>query len=254
MVSVLTLSALAVAGCQKSEPGKSSTQAAAKPVEPFKPLTAVAVDGGDVDAREAIFQVGPFTPAGPALPEGAVTVALSGEVPLLPQITRAPVLLVPDADTYLLQVAPLLEQLDDGRAAVWLKHPELDIAFAVMLRDEPAFQAWLEEAVPGKLRIIHRADGFELQTNMGKLPGADANGPTVPVRGGKMDLPTLRKGLTRIKSRFSEAPDFCIMPSFGMPMAEVARALAANWLTADAPIFGQACLVYPRPKRDGGRR
>jgi len=213
-----------------------------KPVEQFKPLTNEADD---------TFKVAPFTPAGPPLPEGAKTIELNGDVA---PITAPKVLLVPAGDTYLAQVMPLLAALDDAGSEVWLQHPEGPIAYRVKLRDEKAWQEWIDEPVPGKLRVIHRADGFELQTNMGKLPGIDPNGPSVPVRGGRMDLPTLRKGFERVKQRFKDAPDVCFAPSMGLTMADIASALATNYPSADAPIFGELCLVYPRPRvRDGGR-
>ena len=149
--------------------------------------------------------------------------------------------------------APLLAALDDAHLEVWLRHPDLPVAFPVALRDEPAFQRWLDEPVPGKLRVIHRADGFELQTNMGKLPGGDPNGPTVPVRGGQLDLATLQRGLARVRSRFADAPDVCFVPSFGMELQQTVRALAADYPEAGKPLFPGLCLVYPRPPRDGGR-
>jgi hypothetical protein len=151
-------------------------------------------------------------------------------------------------------VSGLLAQLDDARREVWLLHPDAPIAFQVTLRDEPAFQAWLDHTeVPGKVRIIHRADGFELQTNMGKLPGGDPNGPTVPLRGGKFDLKTLQRGLQRLHSRFDTAPDLCLVPSFGMELSQVARALAADYTSADDRLFNELCLIYARPTRDAGK-
>jgi hypothetical protein len=167
---------------------------------------------------------------------------------------KGPVLLVPVGDTYLMQVAPLLAALDDAGVETWFRHPDLELAYPVKLRDEPAFRTWLEEPVPGKLRVIHRADGFELQTNMGKLRGGDPNGPTVPLRGGQMDLSTLQKGYQRLRTRFPGAPDYCLMPSFGMEVAQTVRAMAANYLSDDEALFPGTCLVYPRlPATDAGR-
>ncbi len=216
-----------------------------KPVEQFKPLTNEADD---------TFKIAPFTPLGPAVPDDVKRIELNGDT--APE-TAPRVLLVPLGDTYLAQVTPLLAALDDAGSEVWLKHPDLNLAYKVELRDEKAWQDWIDEPVPGKLRVIHRADGFELQTNMGKLPGTDPNGPSVPVRGGRMDLPTLRKGFERVKTRFKDAPDVCFAPSMGLSVSDIASALAANYPTADEPIFGQLCLVYPRPgtraSRDAGK-
>lgn len=230
---------LLLAACRNDKPAATEKP---KPVEQFKPLTNESDD---------TFKVAPFTPAGPAVPEDARRIDLDGETP--PQAAPK-VLLVPVGETYLAQVTPVLAALDDAGAEVWLKHAEGPIAFPVKLRDEKAWQEWIDEPVPGKLRVIHRADGFELQTNMGKLPGHDPNGPSVPVRGGRMDLPTLRKGFERVKQRFKDAPDVCFVPSMGLSMSDVTAALAANYAGAEAPIFEHLCLVYPRPRlRDAGR-
>lgn len=236
-----------VAACtpQKKEPPPRAVP------QPLEPLARVEVDAGEEDP---IQRVVPFTPVGPALPAGATVLALDGEAATLGgapfDVTKVtgPVLLVPSAETYLVQAAPVLAALDDAKATVWLKHPDAALAFELTLRDEPDFQAWIDEPVPGKLRIVHRADGFEMQTNLGKLPGADRNGPTVPVRGGQMDLTTLARGFKQIRQRFLSAPDVCFVPSFGMELPQVARAMAANFTSAEQAWFPETCLVYPRPK------
>jgi hypothetical protein len=166
---------------------------------------------------------------------------------------RGLVLVEPTAQTYLVQAAPWLAWLDDAGATVLLAHPDAAVALPVVLRDEAGFQAWLDAPVPGKLRVIHRADGFELQTNMGKLPGADPNGPTVPVRGGQQDLLTLQRGLQRVRTRFPDAPDVCFVPSFGMELQQTIRAMATDYLAPGQTVFPQLCLIYPRPPKDAGR-
>lgn len=236
---VLVLSAF---GCQEK---KADPVPRAQP-KPLEPLERVVLDAGD--DREKLFQVAPFTPTGPAVPSGVTSLALAGDV--LPKVPPSgAVMLVADEDTYLSQIAPLLEQLDDAGREVWLKHPDLDVAYRVKLRDAASFQAWIDEPVPGKFRVIHRADGFELQTNLGKLPGGDPNGPTVPVRGGKLDMATLRRGFERIQNKFRSAPDVCFAPSYGMEIRQVARAIAANYLEPDVAYFESVCLVYPRQTR-----
>lgn len=232
--------ALLLVGCaeKKAEP---IPRAQPKPLEP---LARVTVDGGD--ERDALHEVVPFAPTGPALPAGAAAVSLAGEATQLPA-GEGPVLLVPDEDTFVAQVSAQLATLDDARREVWLKHPEAPIAFKVKLRDATAFQSWIDEPVPGKVRVIHRGDGFELQTNLGKLPGADPNGPTVPLRGGKMDLTTLQRGFTLVQAKFKAAPDVCFAPSFGMELSKVSRALAVNYVSPESAYFGELCLVYPRP-------
>ena len=230
-----------LAGCQEQKPAAAIPRAQPKPLEP---LERVVVDAGD--ARDALYEVVPFTPVGPAVPAGARLVALSGEKTVLPAGT-GPVVLVPDEETYLAQIAPLLATLADAKEEVWLQHPEAAIAFKLKLRDAPEFQAWIDEPVPGKLRVIQRADGFELQTNLGKLPGGDPNGPTVPLRGGKLDLTTLQRGFQRIQGKFKSAPDVCFVPSFGTELEKIARAMSVNYVSPESAYFPETCLVYPRP-------
>lgn len=232
---------LLLVACQEQKPAAPIPRAQPHPLEP---LERVVVDAGD--ARDALYEVVPFTPVGPAVPTGARRVMLSGETTVVPAGT-GPVVLVPDEETYLAQVAPLLATLADAKAEVWLQHPEAAIAFKLTLRDAPQFQAWIDEPVPGKLRVIQRADGFELQTNLGKLPGGDPNGPTVPLRGGKLDLTTLQRGFQRIQGKFKSAPDACFVPSFGTELAKIARAMAVNYVSAQSAYFPETCLVYPRP-------
>jgi hypothetical protein len=247
---------LLLAACQKSAaPSASAPRAQPKPLEPLERVVGEATDGGAAD-DDPLYRIVVLTPVGPALPSDAVTVLLDGERATadgqpfeVAQAKGRPVLLVPGADTYLVQAAPLLAALDDAKAEVWLQHPDAPIAFKLALRDEAMFQTWLDEVVPGKLRVIHRADGFEMQTNMGKLPGGDPNGPTVPVRGGKLDLKTLQRGFEKVQARFTSAPDYCVVPSFGMELAQTARAMAANYVKPKVAFFPETCLVYPRPRQ-----
>lgn len=233
------IGSLLLLGCpeKKAEPIPRATP------QPLEPLARVKIDAGD--DRDALYEVVPLPPVGPAMPQKPRLVTLTGEQTKVPPGT-GPIVLVPDEETYLAQVAPLLATLADAKEEVWLKHPDAPIAFKLTLRDAPSFQAWLDEPVPGKLRVIYRADGFELQTNLGKLPGGDPNGPTVPLRGGHLDLTTLQRGFQRIQGKFKAAPDVCFVPSFGMELSKIARAMAANYLTPESAYFPETCLVYPR--------
>lgn len=237
----LALVAVVLSGCPEQKPAAPIPRATPRPLEP---LERVTLDAGD--AREALYEVVPFTPVGPPVPQGARLVTLAGEKTAVPAGT-GPIVFVPDEETYLAQLAPALSALSAGKDEVWLKHPDAPIAFKLKLRDAPEFQAWIDEPVPGKLRVIQRGDGFELQTNLGKLPGGDPNGPTVPLRGGQLDLTTLQRGFQRIQSKFKSAPDVCFVPSFGTELAKVARAMAVNYVSADTAYFAETCLVYPRP-------
>jgi hypothetical protein len=250
----LWLVAVVLAGCPSATKSKvvdAGTRVSVAKLEPLVPV-GLAQDDGGVDQY---FKIKVLTPVGPQVPDDVVTVTLSGEKDTWDGAAKR-VLLVPIEDAYLAQAAALLARLDDAGAEVWLKHPDANIAFGLQLRDEPSFQAWLDEPVAGKLRVIHREDGFELQTNLGKLPGPDINGPTVPVRGGKMDLTTLQSGFEKISGRFKGAPDVCFVPAFGMSLNDTARAMAANFTDATKAYFPTTCLVYPRPRArvvDGGQ-
>ncbi len=244
-------------GCEQPKAPPLKTLAPA-PLLPLQPNAAA--DAG----REAAYRVEPAAVWGPALPVGAVRLLLQGpavqladgrvdvesaegRAHVLAAVGQRPVLLVPDATTYLAQVAPLLAALDDGAVPTWLVHPSGQVAFPLTLRDARAFDAWLHLPAPGALRIIQRQDGLELVSNVGKLPGGDANGPTVPRRGGQPDVALAREGLQRMKSRFPEAEGLCVVPSFATELRETAALLTAAWAAPDRPLFGSLCLVYPRP-------
>jgi len=251
--------AIGLAGCQQDAPKQSApTLEEIKP----KPLPVLVdappvADGGD---REALFQVAPAAVYGERLPRDAVKVLLTGErasidgAELAPDAVKArigdrPVVLIPDADTFLAQAAPLLAALDDAGIPTWLVHPDVELAFPLVLRDEPRFREWLDTVdAGGKVRLIHRADGYELQTAIGKLPGGDPNGPSVPLRGGQWDIARLRSALGALKDRFPQATDSCVVPSFGMELQSTARALSAYYAKDGEPLFGELCLVYPRPE------
>ena len=240
MRALLLVSLVVMSGCTEK---KVEPPPRAQP-KPLEPLERVVLDSG---VEDALFQIVPFNPVGPEVPSGVAALPLAGDtLPAVP--ATGAVMLVADEDTYLDQVSALLAKLDDGKREVWLKHPDFDIAFQLTLRDTAHFQSWIDEPVPGKFRVIHRADGFELQTNLGKLPGGDPNGPTVPVRGGKMDLTTLARGFQRVQGKFKSAPDVCFVPSFGMELRQIARAMAVDYVKPDSAYFPSICLVYPRPQ------
>lgn len=241
-------------GCEERKAPPLSSLAPA----PLTPLGAAATDAGSDPHRPV-----PAPVWGAPLPEGAVRVTFrrgqaqagaavvslgadAGVAPLLAAIGKGPVLLVPDDQVYMAEAAPLLAALDDARVPAWLLHPGGAVAFQVELRDEPAFDTWLDEPKAGKLRVIQRQDGLELVSGIGKLPGPDPNGPTVPVRGGRLDVATAREGLQRLQLRF-HAPDACLVPSFGTELRAVGSVLSAFWAGPKEPLFARVCLVYPRP-------
>ena len=229
---------------------------------PLSPLAAAGTDGGADPHR-----LPPAPVWGASLPANAIRVTFgaaearagtaamplgvdTGVAPLLAAIGRGPALLVPDDAVYMAVLAPLLSALDDARVPTWILHPGGAVAFPVELRDEAAFDAWLDAPKAGKLRVIQRQDGLELVSGLGKLPGPDPNGPTVPVRGGRLDVATTREGLQRLQARF-KVPDACLVPSFGTELRAVGTVLSAFWSGPKEPLFERVCLVYPRP---GGAR
>ena len=242
------------AGCEE----RSAPPLSALAPAPLKPLDAVATDGGGDPHRRVHAAVW-----GAPLPSGSVRVTFgegdarvgtstaslrtdAGVARLLAAIGRGPALLVPDSQSYMAEVAPLLAALDDAKVPTFVLHPDGAVCFPVDLRDEAAFDAWLDQPVPGKLRIVQRQDGLELVSGIGKLPGPDPNGPTVPVRGGRVDVATTREGLQRLQQRF-HAPDACLVPSFGTELRAVGTVLSAFWAGPKEPLFDRVCLVYPRP-------
>jgi hypothetical protein len=261
--AALGVCAALLAACEeKAAPPLSSL--APKPL----PKLAWAADGGE--DREAVYRVEAAPVWGEPRPASAVTLELRAgkaqvgsqtfdlETPeslarLKAAIAGRPLLVVPDRDTYLAQLGHFLGMVDEGGLELWLAHLSQPVAFRVRLRDEAAFRLWLDEPKPGKIRIIQRADGLELQTNIGKLPGADPNGPTVPLRGGQLDVAGARRALSRLKERFDEAQDVCVVPSFGTELGRVADVLTADYAGPRERSFDELCLVYPRPAaRDGG--
>jgi hypothetical protein len=258
MRSLCLVSLVALAGCQREESAPPLKALAPAPLMPLEAL--LPADAG----REAAFQVKAAPVWGDAVPVAAVRLKLLGTFvqvgatrfdvatsegldAVVAAVGKGPVLLVPDAETYLAQVASLLSALDDAAIETWLLHPAGQVAFPIALRDAPSFDAWLHEPKPGALRIIQRQDGLELVSNMGKLPGSDANGPTVPRRGGQLDVALAREGLERLKSRFAGAEMVCVVPSFATELRETAALLTAAWAGAGSPLFKSLCLVYPRP-------
>jgi len=251
---VISWVCVVVSGCEeRSAPPLSSLAPAS-----LAPLAAAGADGG-LDPH----RLPAATVWGSPLPTNAVRVTFSqggaraggaaaslgadaGVAPLLSAIGTGPALLVPDDATYMAEIAPLLAALDDAKVPTWILHPAGTVAFPVELRDEKAFDAWLDDPKPGKLRVIERQDGLELVSGIGKLPGPDPNGPTVPVRGGRLDVATTRNGLQRLQGRF-HASDACLVPSFGTELRAVGTILSAFWSGPKEPLFDHVCVVYPRP-------
>jgi hypothetical protein len=237
---------------------------------PLPTLGVHSPDGGTQLAREALFDVEQVPVWGEELPASALaievdaaTISIAGRrVDRLAanwpeQVLEAlgkhrAVLLGSDPERYLADLAELFALLATGDREVWLRHPDAKVAFKVVLFDNAQFEAWLNEPKPGKIRVIQRADGFELQTNLGKMAGPDPNGPTVPTPAGKLDIARLRRGLALLKERFPNAEDSCLVPSYGTELPSIARALSGYYRAKGKRIFDRLCLVYPRAVRPPG--
>jgi hypothetical protein len=268
----MALSSLFLFGCPQKEPMQSMAPAPLPTLEPDRGVT----DGSSEDLREGLFRVEPVPAWGDELPLSAqplyveaTTISVgrktvkrlapdwSAQVLGLLSGRQCAVLLDSDPERYLADLADLLELLATRGCEVWLRHPDAPVAFKVTLRDNVQFERWLVEPQPGKIRVIQRADGFEIQTNIGKMAGSDPNGPTVPARGGKVDVGRLRRALGQLKERFSNAPDSCLVPSYGIELASIAQALSGYYRAEGKRIFNGLCLVYPQVSRlpsDGGDR
>lgn len=259
------------AGCKQEPPAPALNTLKPKPLPELPAVSSAgaATDAG-VDARERLFQVEAAPVYGDALPKDAIRVELAGESvrvggapfdPTQPEAAQnlkamfpegRAALIVTDADTYLAQAAPLFAALDDARVPTFLLHPSGKVAFPVTFSDEKDFQHWLDEVTlqaAGRVRIIHREDGYELQTVLGKLAGGDPNGPSVPRRGGHYDVARLRAALVALKGRFKSDTESCIVPSYGMEIASVAETLTAYYPKPEERLFDAICFVYPRPQK-----
>jgi hypothetical protein len=158
-----------------------------------------------------------------------------------------PVLLTAEPGSYLVQAAPVLAALNDAKVSVWLAHPVTQVGYPLVLFDATAFQTWLDLPTPGRLRVVQRADGLELQTSVGKLPGPDPNGPSLPQREGRVDVEGLRLAMARLRGRFGRVDGVCLVPSFGTEWAQIADALSGLFEEPGKPYIEPLRLVYPRP-------
>lgn len=244
--ALIALLAAALCACEGKQPPPLSSL---KP-QPLPTFERAPVPDASVDPREAAHEVAPAPVFGEGVPKDVTVIPVRGEMAADAGVGHRRVLLELDEETYLAQVAPLLEVLDDSGAELFVRHPKAPVAYRVTLRDETRFAQWLGEPKPGKLRIVQRADGLELTTNVGKLPGPDANGPSIPTRGGKLDIATLRLSLEKVKGRFgAKATEVCLLPSYGTELSKVADVLSGTFRASGDPIYEERCLVYPRPRR-----
>jgi hypothetical protein len=168
-------------------------------------------------------------------------------------VGQRPLVLTTEAGLYLVQAAPILAALGDAGLTVWLTSRNGKVGYPLVLFDAAQFQGWLDQPTPGRIRVVQRADGLELQTSVGKLPGPDPNGPSLPQREGKVDVEGLRIAMERLQGRFGRVDGVCLVPSFGTEWDQIADALSGFFAGPEKPFFEPLRLVYPRPSaRDVG--
>lgn len=140
----------------------------------------------------------------------------------------------------------LSEALEDGAAACLAVSDSRErrcVAFRPFSGEE--FGAWLDAEKPlGKLRVIMRADGFEVVADRGKVPGPDRFGPSLPPIGGRPDFDGLDRMLGKLARRFPEEDQAALAPSPGLRLRDVGRALGLlSGLGGER--FPRAYLVFP---------
>ena len=78
-----------------------------------------------------------------------------------------------------------------------------------------------------KIRLMVRADGMEVVTVRGKIPGPDRFGPSVPTKGGKHDLALLAQSLARLAAHLPQEREAALLASPQTSAQTVAAALDA---------------------------
>lgn len=107
------------------------------------------------------------------------------------------------------------------------------------------FGAWLDAERPlAKLRIVMRADGLEVVTDRGKVPGPDRYGPSLPSIGGRPDFDGLDTAAAKLHARFPDETIAGLAPSPSITVKQAARVLALlNGPQGER--FERTFLVYP---------
>ncbi len=147
-----------------------------------------------------------------------------------------------DEEIEVWEVAEVLARMP--RTARFL-NPAATLAVRVRLLPDTEFRRWLDSGEGGRLRVIQRADGFEVAAAIGKVPGPDRHGPSIPTRVGQQDLASLQATLTALRRRFDDDKTLCFVPSFGTSLQSALRAVTAAYDEEGKPLFQDLCLVYP---------
>lgn len=98
----------------------------------------------------------------------------------------------------------------------------------VLPRPAAALGAWMDAERPlAKIRLMVRADGMEVVTARGKIPGPDRYGPSIPTKDGRHDAALLSQSLARLAAYFPEERDAALLASPQTAAQTVATALDA---------------------------
>lgn len=142
--------------------------------------------------------------------------------------------------------AALGEALEDGDQvclAVFDGKERRCVPFRPFSGDD--FGAWLDAEKPlGKIRIVMRADGLEVVTDRGKVPGPDRYGPSLPSPGARPDYAGVEDASRKLRARFRDEDTAGLVPSASIPVAQAARVLSLlNGPQGER--FEKTFLVYP---------
>ena len=98
----------------------------------------------------------------------------------------------------------------------------------VLPQPAAALGGWMDAEKPlAKIRLMVRADGMEVVTVRGKIPGPDRFGPSVPTKGGKHDLALLAQSLARLAAHLPQEREAALLASPQTSAQTVAAALDA---------------------------
>ena len=96
----------------------------------------------------------------------------------------------------------------------------------VLPRPASALGPWMDAERPlAKIRLMVRADGMEIVTARGKIPGPDRYGPSVPTKGGRHDAALLSQSLAKLAAYFPDENHVALLASPQTSAQTVAMAL-----------------------------
>ncbi len=218
-ILVVSIFLVVVAGCRR----------APLPVPAPPGLAEIAPGRGTPYTPRALLQIREralVLPSGERCP-------LSGACPSLMALRGQPIavdleasLMVAELSVPLSQIALILgrEETICLRVAAQGEARCLD----VLPRPAAALGGWMDAEKPlAKIRLMVRADGMEVVTVRGKIPGPDRFGPSVPTKGGRHDWALLAQSLARLAAHLSQEREAALLASPQTSAQTVAAALDA---------------------------